>query len=107
MLHEICAATGLANAAEVGTTLRQLYALCEVASSVVSVDSGPAHAAAALGAPLVVMYGLHSPLHWGPRSAAGSAVVAVGGPPTTQRIDDLSVDTVFEAWRTATRPTAS
>jgi ADP-heptose:LPS heptosyltransferase len=107
MLHEICAATGLANAAVVGTTLRQLYALCEVASSVVSVDSGPAHAAAALGAPLVVMYGLHSPLHWGPRSASGSPVVAVGGPPVTQRIDELSVDTVFEAWRAATRPTAS
>jgi ADP-heptose:LPS heptosyltransferase len=102
MLQEIRAATGLASAVVVGTTLRQLYALSEAASSVVSVDSGPAHAAAALGTPLVVMYGLHSPLHWGPRSPAGSPVVAVGGPPVTQRIDDLSVDIVFEAWRTAT-----
>jgi ADP-heptose:LPS heptosyltransferase len=103
MLDEIRAATDLTSAVVVGTTLRQLYALSEAASSVVSVDSGPAHAAAALGTPLVVMYGLHSPLHWGPRSPAGSPVIAIGGPPMTRRIDDLSVDTVFEAWRTAIR----
>ena len=103
MLQEIRAATNLASAAVVGTTLRQWYALCEAAGSVVSVDSGPAHAAAALSAPLVGMYGQHSPLHWGPRSPAGSPVAAVGGPPATQRIDDLSVDTVFEAWRRVTR----
>lgn len=103
MLNEIRAATNLASAVVVGTTLRQLYALCEAASSVVSIDSGPAHAAAALSAPLVVLYGVHSPLHWMPRSPRGSPVVAVGGPPATRRIDDLSVDTVFEAWRRVTR----
>jgi hypothetical protein len=43
MLQEIQAATNLNTGATVGTTLRQLYALCEAASRMVSVDSGPGH----------------------------------------------------------------
>jgi len=99
MLHEIRAATKLAgDVAVIGTTLRQLYALCQVASSMVSVDSGPAHAAAALCVPLVVLYGAESPLYWLPRSPSGSPVVGVGGPPASRRVDQLSVDAVFTAW---------
>jgi ADP-heptose:LPS heptosyltransferase len=99
MLEEIRAATGLANVVVVGNGLRQFFALCEVAHSVISVDSGPAHAAAALSAPLLVLYGVHSPSHWLPRSPSGSAVASVGGPPVCTRIDQISVDAVFEAWR--------
>jgi len=99
MLHEIRALTDRARVAVVGTTLRQLYAFCQTASSMISVDSGPAHAAAALSVPLVVLYGAESPLYWLPRSPSGSPVVGVGGPPASRRVDQLSVDTVFEAWR--------
>ena len=99
LLHEIQAAAGLTSVATVGTTLRQLYALCDAASSMVSVDSGPGHAAAALSVPLVVLYGAESPLYWLPRSPAGSPVVGVGGPPASRRADQVSVDTVFDAWR--------
>jgi ADP-heptose:LPS heptosyltransferase len=102
MLHEIAAATSLASVAVVGTTLRQLYALCQAASSMISIDSGPAHAAAALSVPLVVLYGAESPLYWLPRSPSGSPVVGVGGPPASHRVDQLSVDAVFEAWRKVT-----
>jgi Glycosyltransferase family 9 (heptosyltransferase) len=98
MLHEIRSATKLASVVVVGTTLRQLYALCDAAGSMISVDSGPAHAAAALSVPLVVLYGAESPLYWLPRSPSGSPVVAVGGPPLSQRVDQLSVDAVFDAW---------
>jgi heptosyltransferase-2/heptosyltransferase-3 len=98
MLREIQAATRLASVATVGTTLRQLYALCERASSIVSVDSGPAHAAAALSVPLVVLYGAESPLYWLPRSPSGSPVVGVGGPPVSRRVDELSVDQVYSGW---------
>jgi heptosyltransferase-2/heptosyltransferase-3 len=98
MLQEIRAAASLPSVATVGTTLRQLYALCEVASSMVSVDSGPAHAAAALSVPLVVLYGAESPLYWLPRSPSGSPVLGVGGPPASRRVDQLSVDAVFNAW---------
>jgi ADP-heptose:LPS heptosyltransferase len=99
MLQEILAVTKLASAAAVGTDLRQLFALCEVASSMISVDTGPAHAAAALSVPLVVLYGVHSPQHWLPRSPDGSPVVGVGGPPMYQRVDQVPVDAVFRAWR--------
>jgi len=99
MLEEIAAVTSFDAVVVVGTTLRQLYALCQAASSVISIDSGPAHAAAALSVPLVVLYGAESPLYWLPRSPSGSPVVAVGGPPDSHRVDQLSVDAVFEAWR--------
>ena len=103
MLDEVRAAThvtNIKNVATAGTTLRQLYALCEAASSMVSVDSGPGHAAAALSLPLVVLYGAEPPLYWLPRSPSGSPVVAAGGAPVSLRADQVSVDTVFNAWRT-------
>jgi len=98
MLQEIEALTRLPNVATIGTTLRELYALCESASSMVSVDSGPGHAAAALSVPLVVLYGAESPLYWLPRSPSGSPVVGVGGPPASRRADQVSVDAMFDAW---------
>lgn len=98
MLNEILTVTQVAAAAVVSTTLRELFALCEIASSMVSVDTGPAHAAAALGVPLVVLYGVHSPDHWLPRSPDGSPVVGVGGPPVYQRVAQVPVDVVFAAW---------
>ena len=100
MLGEIQAAARLTSVATIGTTLRQLYALCEAAGSMVSVDTGPAHAAAALSTPLVVMYGAESPSLWLPRTPTGSPVVGLGGPPASRRVDQLSVEAVFGAWRT-------
>ncbi len=100
LLEEIQAAVNLASVATVGTTLRQLYALCEAASSMVSVDSGPGHAAAALSVPLAVLYGAEPPLYWLPRSPSGSPVVGAGGPPASRRADQVSVDALFSAWRT-------
>jgi heptosyltransferase-2/heptosyltransferase-3 len=100
LLHEIQEATNLPSVASTGTTLRQLYALCDAASSMVSVDSGPGHAAAALSVPLVVLYGAESPLYWLPRSPSGSPVVGVGGPPASQRADQVSVEALFSAWCT-------
>jgi heptosyltransferase-2/heptosyltransferase-3 len=99
MLQEIQAATDMTNVATVGTTLRQLYGLCEAASSMVAVDSGPGHAAAALSVPLVVLYGAEPPLYWLPRSPDGSPVVPVGGAPVSLRADQVTVDAVFNAWR--------
>jgi len=98
MLQEIRSATGLASAVVVGTTLRQLYALSQAASSMVSIDSGPAHAAAALSVPLVVLCGAAEQRYWLPRSPEGSPVVGIGGPPDSWRVDQLSVEAVFNAW---------
>jgi heptosyltransferase-2/heptosyltransferase-3 len=98
MLEEIQAAANLSSVGTVSTTLRQLYALCEAASSMVSVDSGPAHAAAALSVPLAVLYGAESPLYWLPRSPSGSPVIGVGGPPVSRRADQVPVDALLSAW---------
>ena len=99
MLEEIRAAARLASVVVASTGLRQLFALCESAHSMISVDTGPAHAAAALSLPLAVLYGAQSPRYYLPRSPSGSAVVGIGGPPLSTRVDQLSVDAVFEAWR--------
>jgi ADP-heptose:LPS heptosyltransferase len=76
----------------------RLKALLEIAHSMVSVDTGPAHLAAAVGCPLVVLFGARPPLMWAPRSASGSAVVVVGGLPG-QRVDDIDTAQVMTAWR--------
>ncbi len=98
LLESICAAVALSRVTPVRTGLRPLFALCEIAHSMISADSGPAHAAAALGVPLVVLYGTQPAGVWLPRSA-GSPVVPVGGPPQFERAQQITVDSVLEAWR--------
>ena len=99
MLQELQTATGLAEVVVAGLPLRRLFALCELGHSMISVDTGPAHAAAAVGLPLVVMYGAEAPRFWLPRSPTGSPVVGVGGPPASMRVDQIPLDDVFDAWR--------
>jgi heptosyltransferase-2/heptosyltransferase-3 len=76
-----------------------LFGLCERAHSMISVDTGPAHAAAALSVPLVVLFGAQSQAEWLPRSAGGSAVVGLGGPPQSRRLDEIDLASVFAAWQ--------
>ena len=98
MLQEIQRAVGLQDVVAAELPLRQLLALTESAHSMISVDTGPAHAAAALGLPLVVMFGAQSKRQWLPRSPSGSAVVGIGGPPVSNRVDQIAVEEVFNAW---------
>jgi ADP-heptose:LPS heptosyltransferase len=99
MLQRIKGACASPSVLLAAVPLRSLLALCELADSMISIDTGPAHAAAALGLPLVVMYGAEAPSCWLPRSPSGSAVVSVGGPPVATRVDQISVEDVFNAWR--------
>ncbi|MFZ1870035.1 MAG: glycosyltransferase family 9 protein [Steroidobacteraceae bacterium] len=78
--------------------LRGLFALCAQSHSMISVDTGPAHAAAAVGLPLVVLFGAYPSQVWQPRSAVGSPVMGVGGPPAASRLDQIPEQVVFEAW---------
>src|SRR6185437_1845105 len=98
LLESIREAAALPCVTSASTELRPLFALCEVAHSMISADSGPAHSAAAIGVPLVVLYGTQSPRVWLPRSSNGSPVLGIGGPPEYQRAEQISVDVVFEAW---------
>jgi ADP-heptose:LPS heptosyltransferase len=98
MLQEIEDAANLDAVVVYGHGLRPLFALCEAAHSMVSVDTGPAHVAGALSLPLAVLYGAESPTYWLPRTPGGSPVLGVGGPPDCNRAEQVSVDTLFNAW---------
>lgn len=76
----------------------RLLALVEQAHSMVSVDTGPAHAAAALGCPLVVMFGSAPPEKWRP-IGPGPITVLGGERGAAGRVADIPVDRVVEAWR--------
>ena len=77
--------------------LRRLLALCERAAAMISIDTGPAQAAAALGCPLIVLYGAQPPSLWRPRSPTASAVVALGGLPQRNRVDQVPLEEVTAA----------
>jgi heptosyltransferase-2/heptosyltransferase-3 len=99
LLSWIARAAQLPAVAPAELALPRLLALCARADSMISVDTGPAHAAAALSLPLVVLFGGHSQQEWLPRSAGGSAVAGVGGPPYSHRLAEVPMETVFAAWR--------
>lgn len=79
--------------------IRRLLALMERAHSMVSVDSGPAHMAAAVGCPLVTLYGHYSPRRWGRRSACASPSIDLGGAPQTCAVSDIGAAMAIDAWR--------
>ncbi len=56
------------------TTLPQLVALLQGASLVIANDSGPMHIAAALGRPLVAIYGPTNPARTGPYNRLDTVV---------------------------------
>lgn len=58
--------------------LRRLLAMLSLAHSCISVDTGPAHAAAALNCPLVVLFGKASPHRFRPVSASSPVEVLTG-----------------------------
>ncbi|MGH8159144.1 MAG: glycosyltransferase family 9 protein [Rhodanobacter sp.] len=79
--------------------LGRLKALLEIAHSMVSVDTGPGHLAAAMGCPLVVLMGARKPQVWTPRSGSGSDVIVLGGLPAIRRVDEIDTAQVVNAWR--------
>jgi heptosyltransferase-2/heptosyltransferase-3 len=99
LLEWIAHATRLPEVVAAELSLPRLLALCERAHSMISVDTGPAHAAAALSLPLVVLFGGHAQAEWLPRSPSGSPVAGVGGPPESRRLDEVPMERVLAAWR--------
>ncbi|MGH8199750.1 MAG: glycosyltransferase family 9 protein [Steroidobacteraceae bacterium] len=97
-LEQIRAAAALSSGNTAVLPLRPLFALCAQSHSMISVDTGPAHAAAAVGLPLVVLFGAYPSRVWQPRSAVGSPVIGVGGPPAASRLDQIPERVVFDAW---------
>ncbi len=98
LLREAHAAIGLPDLEIAALGLRASFALLEAAHSMISMDTGLAHAAAALGLPVVVLLGSNPGSVILPRGAFGSPVIGVGGPPTFSRAAEIPVRAVFDAW---------
>ena len=82
--------------------LRRLLALLSLAHSCISVDTGPAHAAAALNCPLVVLFGKANPARFRPLSSHSPVQVLVGHADdqleTQADINYISPQQVLAAW---------
>jgi ADP-heptose:LPS heptosyltransferase len=78
--------------------LERYFALLAYADAMVSVDTGPAHAAAAMGLPEVVLFGQGDPTFMRPWGAPEAPVICLKGD-DPQVLSTLSVDKVIAAWR--------
>ena len=89
---------GVVNAAD-DLPIPRLVALLARASSLITVDSGPAHAAAAVGCPQVVLFGKASPSLYRPWGTAGADVrVLTGELDGEPSMLGISVTDVTAAW---------
>ena len=97
---EILALAGVATAINVAADLPlpRLLALQSVASGMISVDTGPAHTAAALGCPVVVLFGIADPVRIRPRGRATPVHVVTGEADGTLSMRGITVDAVIAAW---------
>jgi heptosyltransferase-2/heptosyltransferase-3 len=79
----------------------RLNALLARAEALITVDSGPAHAAAAVGCPLIVLFGRASPALYRPWGTAGAPVTVltgtVDGQPSMLGITTTDVIAAWEA----------
>ena len=80
--------------------LHRLLALQARAIGMISVDTGPAHSAGALGCPLVVLFGTADPDHYAPRSPSDAVVCLRGHDHHGASMLAISVDQVVDAWST-------
>lgn len=79
-------------------TVARLLGLLERADSMISVDTGPAHAAAALDCPLTVMFAHADQRWWLPLSRLGRVCVVGGTRAEASRLLDIEVGQVLAAW---------
>ncbi|MES1943235.1 glycosyl transferase family protein [Salinisphaera sp. PC39] len=81
-------------------TVTRLLALLAHARGAVALDSGPSHAAAAVGCPVVTLFKATDPSRFGPLSASGLArEVTPGGVPLADwRPGPIALDSVLAAW---------
>jgi Glycosyltransferase family 9 (heptosyltransferase) len=100
--------THLYNAAD-DLPIPRLVALLARAAGLITVDSGPAHAAAAVGCPLVVLFGKALPSLYRPWGTAGADVKVlcgeISGQPDMLGIDPRSVIEAWSALNLRARPT--
>ena len=79
--------------------IRRLLPLVQRAHSMVSIDTGPAHAAAALGCPLVVLFGAMGSARWRPRSKGPQVIALESDRGEASKVMDITPEQVISAWR--------
>jgi ADP-heptose:LPS heptosyltransferase len=96
----IIARAGVAEAYNIADALpvRTLLALLERAHSMISVDTGPAHAAAALGCPTVALFGTASPHLYRPGGTTTPAVALTAMVEGRQNILGITPEAVIDSW---------
>lgn len=95
------AAVGDAHNAALELPIPRLLALMARATTLVTVDSGPAHAAAAVGCPQVVLFGQADPNLYRPWGSAGAPAHCLVGSVDGQRsMLGIAPGSVIEAWQT-------
>lgn len=75
----------------------RLLGLQQQAWGMVSVDTGPAHSAAAMGCPLVTLFGTMDPQQWRPYAAGAPVEIARADPPVD--VQSISLADVQSAWQ--------
>jgi len=99
--ERLCARIGSGARSVAGrTNLLELAAILRGARAAVTVDSGPMHLAAAVGTPLVVLFGPGDPCRFGPRGCAGQVAVFQGRRRPHDPVRwhaDIRIDEVVEA----------
>ena len=79
--------------------IARLLPLMQRTHSMISIDTGPAHAAAALGCPLVVLFGAMGSTRWRPRSPGTPVVALESDRGEASKVMDISPEEVIAAWR--------
>lgn len=79
--------------------INRLLPLMLRAHSMVSIDTGPAHAAAAMGCPLVVLFGAMGSTRWRPRSPGSPVIALESDRGEASKVMDIAPEQVIAAWR--------
>ena len=98
---ELLQRAGVAQAFNVARELPipRLLALQARAAGMVTVDTGPAHTAAAVGCPLVVLFGVADPVRIRPRGGDTPVEVLQAMHDGKPDMTAISVDAVVQAWQ--------
>jgi ADP-heptose:LPS heptosyltransferase len=99
--QQIIASAGVSDVHNLAAELpmQRLIALQSRASGLISVDTGPAHSAAAVGCPVVVLFGVADPVRICPRGGATPVRSLTGQDSDGPSILGISVDQVLAQWR--------
>jgi heptosyltransferase III len=100
------AVSDLHNAAD-DLPIPMLLPVLEKAASMVSVDTGPAHAAAALGCPTVSLFGTANAELFRPGGATTRAIALTGTVDGRQNILGITPEAVISAWKSLVHPPGS